>query len=191
MKSNIRDQDLQDDKIAAIGIGAMIVFIALILVAAVAAAVIIQTAEQLQQNAQKTGDDTADNMAGKVMINAIYVDPASQDNYKLFVRLAPGSEPTPTTSISYQLFCDVIVSGALTNGNVQLMSTGTGNTATMAPSTGYVMTIQGNVGGNNCGVSSGTIGIGDSVTLYLHVGSGGSTLETLTIQDETAGAKVV
>jgi hypothetical protein len=61
----------------------------------------------------------------------------------------------------------------------------------MAPSTGYVMTIQGNVGGNNCGVSSGTIGIGDSVTLYLHVGSGGSTLETLTIQDETAGAKVV
>ena len=90
MKSNIRDQDLQDDKIAAIGIGAMIVFIALILVAAVAAAVIIQTAEQLQQNAQKTGDDTADNMAGKVMINAIYVDPASQDNYKLFVRLAPG-----------------------------------------------------------------------------------------------------
>jgi len=98
MKSNTSSTELQDDKVAAIGIGAMIVFIALILVAAVAAAVIIQTAEALQQNAQQTGDDTADNMAGKVMINSAYVD---ANGYKLFVRLAPGSEPAPVASISY------------------------------------------------------------------------------------------
>jgi flagellin FlaB len=55
----------------------MIVFIALILVAAVAAAVIIQTAEKLQQNAQTAGDDTADEMGGKLMINAAYVGTGS------------------------------------------------------------------------------------------------------------------
>ena len=68
---------MKDDKIAAIGIGAMIVFIALILVAAVAAAVIIQTAEKLQQNAQTAGDDTADEMSGKIMINTAYVGTGS------------------------------------------------------------------------------------------------------------------
>ena len=97
----------QKDTVAAIGIGAMIVFIALILVAAVAAAVIIQTAEKLQQNAQTTGDDTADNMAGKLLINTAYVDPGTAgDNYLLFVSLAPGSEITAFTSVSFQLFCD-------------------------------------------------------------------------------------
>ena len=58
----------QRDNVAAIGIGAMIVFIALILVAAVAAAVIIQTAEKLQQNAQTTGQDTTDSMASKMFV---------------------------------------------------------------------------------------------------------------------------
>ena len=129
MKANTRNQEFQDDKVAAIGIGAMIVFIALILVAAVAAAVIIQTAEALQQNAQQTGDDTADNMAGKVMINAAYVD--GNTGYKLYVRLAPGSEPAPTNSITYQLMCPgtLPVEGAV--GNVVLMDGTGGAVATL------------------------------------------------------------
>ena len=52
----------EEDTWGAIGIGAMIVFISLILVAAVASAVIIQTAEKLQQNAQNTGDQTSDEL---------------------------------------------------------------------------------------------------------------------------------
>ena len=43
---------MNDNESGSIGIGAMIVFIALILVAAVASTIIIKTAEELQQNAE-------------------------------------------------------------------------------------------------------------------------------------------
>ena len=51
----------------------MIVFIALILVAAVASAVIIQTGEKLQQNAQATGQDTTDSLAGRINILGVSI----------------------------------------------------------------------------------------------------------------------
>ena len=70
MVKNMKRNEIKNensDNLAAMGIGAMIVFIALILVAAVASAVIIQTAEKLQQNAQSTGDQAQDQMASKIM----------------------------------------------------------------------------------------------------------------------------
>ena len=193
MKS-FNNEEQQNDTVAAIGIGAMIVFIALILVAAVAAAVIIQTAEQLQQNAQKTGEDTADNMAGKVMINSVYVDAnAAGEDYLLYVRLAPGSEATTTTTISYQVFCaNGVAEGVLLGADVAPMTTGTFGTATMAASTGYIMTIDGNNGGTDCSPDATSGGTPISTAqLFIHVGKGGTTYETLTIDSSTAGSKIV
>lgn len=104
MKSNTQTQtNLEEDKFAAIGIGAMIVFIALILVAAVAAAVIIQTAEKLQQNAQSTGEDTADAMNGKLMISQIYSGTTAATDYEVYARLSPGSDAIAATTIFFQL----------------------------------------------------------------------------------------
>ena len=98
MKNEMKNENRDD--LGAIGIGAMIVFIALILVAAVASAVIIQTAEKLQQNAQSTGEDTTDMMAGKIFILSVVLTNAGADLYITF-ELAPGSDPIDPVAVEY------------------------------------------------------------------------------------------
>lgn len=180
----------QKDTVAAIGIGAMIVFIALILVAAVAAAVIIQTAEKLQQNAQTTGDDTADNMAGKLLINTAFVHPTdSGDDYLLFVTLAPGSEITAFTSVSFQLFCDNgVVEGDSVGEMSYLRMDGT-NVVELNPGVAYQLTIA-TESGDDCSADAVLNDDGEA-NLYLHVANGGSTFETFNVDDDSAGAIVV
>ena len=77
-----------------IGIGAMIVFIALILVAAVASTIIIKTAEELQQNAESTSDDTRKEISGKVNIIQILVNGTGTndlDSLIVTAKIASGS----------------------------------------------------------------------------------------------------
>ena len=83
----------------------MIVFIALILVAAVAAAVIIQTAEKLQQNAQNTGAETTNMLSSKVMVLSVMVTETATDLYITF-ELAPGSADIAPADIDYSIVCE-------------------------------------------------------------------------------------
>ena len=54
-----------------IGIGAMIVFIALILVAAVASTIVISTVEKLNQSAESTSDDVKNQLSTKMEIESL------------------------------------------------------------------------------------------------------------------------
>ena len=174
-------KETKQDELAAIGIGAMIVFIALILVAAVAAAVIIQTAEKLQQNAQASGDDTQEQMSTKVTLINIIIEAttAAPANHDLFVtfELAPGSEPTQGDDVGYTVICEngagtdtVFAQGDLTGATVHTDDGAGAAAITLNPGTTYVFVME----IDECAPTANT----DDV-LILTVDGGGATYEEL------------
>jgi flagellin FlaB len=175
-------KETKQDELAAIGIGAMIVFIALILVAAVAAAVIIQTAEKLQQNAQASGDDTQEQMSTKVTLINIIIEAttaAPVANHDLFVtfELAPGSEPTQGDDVGYTVICEngagtdtVFAQGDLTGATVHTGDGAGAAAITLNPGTTYVFVME----IDECAPTANTDNI-----LILTVDGGGATYEEL------------
>ena len=170
MKENTNENS---DNLAAIGIGAMIVFIALILVAAVAAAVIIQTAEQLQQNAQTTGEETTDLLASKVFIKSIVTTGAADPATSIFVtfELAPGSDSITAANVMWAIEC-----GANSNSGdfTTASQVGTaGNAVTLNTGSTYSITLN-LAGATNCPPTANTAN-----EFMIQSGSGGFTYELL------------
>ena len=104
-----------------IGIGAMIVFIALILVAAVASTIIIKTAEELQQNAESTSDDTRKEISGKVNIIQILVNGTGTndlDSLIVTAKIASGSTDVQVQDIDWVVVCGGTNGFGLVTGNL-------------------------------------------------------------------------
>ena len=110
-------QSRSDRESGSIGIGAMIVFIALILVAAVASTIIIKTAEELQQNAENTSDDTRKQISGKVSVVDVFVKTAADPlttgantdvaTMEVISRISSGSIGVADGDIEYSISCRV------------------------------------------------------------------------------------
>ncbi|RLF45963.1 MAG: flagellin [Thermoplasmata archaeon] len=66
-----KSKRFSSNRLASIGIGSLIIFIAMILVAGIAASVIIQTMNSLQEQASKTGISTMRDIAGGIKVTQV------------------------------------------------------------------------------------------------------------------------
>ena len=82
---------LRNKDFGSIGIGAMIVFIAMVLVAGVAASVLIQTSMKLESQALATGRETTDEVSGGIEVYDVlgYSSGYSMDISKLAIGVRP------------------------------------------------------------------------------------------------------
>jgi archaellin len=201
----------KNDDGASIGIGAMIVFIALILVAAVASTIIIKTAEELQQRAEATGDDTRDEISGKIQVVMAYVsladaEPATAvDEVTLVVQMAAGSDSTLISDITWMIVCDDgtatvdLNTGNLDDGtNVFAESLAgvamtTGDSVTAGQTFNIVIDTDDDAddGAGNAVVDGCQAGVGDTMELRIIVDGGGETYSQLTFNAVDPGTLIV
>ena len=200
---NKRNTPYMNDDRASIGIGAMIVFIALILVAAVASTIIIKTAEELQQRAEATGDDTRDEISGKIQLIMAYVSAetgaaaTTVDEITLVVQMAAGSDATLLTDIQWLIVCDdgagaaeINTGAAETEGagaavNAFQLDGATALTAGSSVGAGTTFSLIIDTSGD-C-----TPDVGDNQELRIIVDGGGETYAQLTYNDFQAGTLIV
>ena len=114
------------------GIGTLIVFIAMVLVAAIAAGVLINTAGLLQAQAQSTGEETTAQVSDRIAIGEAVgfdtsdpdgPDAGKLDTINISMRLAAGADPINLSQASYTIETDgtarVVNGQNNTNGPVE------------------------------------------------------------------------
>jgi len=140
---------------AQVGIGTLIIFIAMVLVAAVAAAVLIQTSGILQQKAQSTGKQSTQEVSSNLMVKNIEGVRAKNgttlsstiDLLKLSVGLNVGSAPVDVNQVVISITDGTIAHNLVYAGNdksYDAVMTDFDGTATAAVNLEKLLTVSGN-----------------------------------------------
>lgn len=133
------------------GVGTLIIFIAMVLVAAIAAAVLIQTASSLQNKALVTGEQSK----GQISTHLEVISLSGSDgvnhylnNFTEVVKLSPGSESIKLDELVLTFDTPTITANLRYGGNVTELDNGTNS--------GYY--------------TNGTLGMGNFTARYLQMG---------------------
>jgi flagellin-like protein len=157
-----------------VGIGTLIVFIAMVLVAAIAAGVLVNTAGFLQETAEQTGAESQAQVSDRLQVVGGYVTVTGTggDTIDLVVMKAPGSDDINLESVSVNYLGPggaaqyVVVDGDTTN------IVGTDNNLLESSSDRVRLTFD---IGTDWG-TAGDIGAGDEFTIELVTESGAKTV---------------
>ncbi len=116
------------------GIGTLIIFIAMILVAAIAAGVLIQTATSLQNRALLTGDRTRGQVSTGMTTLLLYATNGTDgfvDDFRQKVKLSPGSDPVTLEDALLSFDTEMI------NGDYRYSNASCGRNTSVACDDGY------------------------------------------------------
>ena len=92
-----------------VGIGTLIVFIAMVLVAAIAAGVLINTAGFLQAQAEATGEESAEQVSDRVEVVSVVGEADGEDNVtdlNVSVRRAAGADDIDLENVIIETFAN-------------------------------------------------------------------------------------
>ena len=199
---------------AQVGIGTLIVFIAMVLVAAIAAGVLINTAGFLQSSAEESGEQAAEQVTNRLVevnsVGTVGTDgggDAAVTSIDLTMRLAPGSSDVDLDGVTMQWVqaggSQNLVSGELdsTNGDGVFTYTTLRDDDTSITDDNTlndrvdraVITI--GLNGGNSDAPTPTTGSyidsplesGETATLTISTQSGGETTLTLVVPDSLSG----
>lgn len=200
----MRRNRVKSDFHCAVGIGAMIVFIGIILLTAIISFTIINVTEKIAQDSQRSAEDVRRDVANSVIITGAWV----YDNYDdmlFMMEFGATGDPLAREDVLYVLTCTeddgdfFYRSAALGNSNGgspiyvwEVGSDGPVNNPTFTnvnnfqPGARYFFTLDGGTqaapGGDQCGpVHLDTEGI--SANLWIHIPNGPSTHQILTLSN--------
>ncbi|MGM5485507.1 MAG: archaellin/type IV pilin N-terminal domain-containing protein [Nanobdellota archaeon] len=164
-------------KKAEMGIGTLIIFIAMILVAAIAAGVLIQTASSLQNKALLTGERSQQQVSTSLKPMLIYAENGSGSNHAVDtfytkVKVAPGSDPVALG--------DLLVEMSLENASYDYGYNSTLNCDTNLPSGAEDFASEYLIKGSR--FESGYLHSGDIVKLCFKTGRNITEDETLELR---------
>lgn len=116
-KNNILINDTAD-----VGIGTLIIFIAMVLVAAVAAAVLIQTSGILQQKAQQTGKEAATEVTSNLnfvsIIGNVNTSSKKVENFTIALQLSAGGQNIDFQSVVVKYIDSAVTDTMVYNSSV-------------------------------------------------------------------------
>ncbi|MEF8781296.1 MAG: archaellin/type IV pilin N-terminal domain-containing protein [Haloferacaceae archaeon] len=182
---------MQEEERGQVGIGTLIVFIAMVLVAAIAAGVLINTAGFLQSQSEATGQESTQQVTDRLqVVNVVGSDTGSTsqlDSLEFTVTKSPGSGDIDLTEATVEI---IGPQGSDTR------TIATGDISDIGSNTGDVLTddndrlkITLSTSGN--AIASDGLAAGQSATVRITTASGGTTTVELRAPDNLESGDTV
>lgn len=133
------------------GVGTLIIFIAMLLVAAVAAGVLLQTAGSLQQKALVTGQSSQSEIstnARVIEVSAVDGTNGDLENYTMQMKLSPGSDPIKLDEVTLTFNTDNTTTTLTYSGNESYGTLGDNDSTTGTFGVEYLINGSNHIAGN-------------------------------------------